>query len=359
MPSILDDFPFPFSDPRAQELQLTLTQLYPSVPQAITVAQRAGIDITFINAQQAPALFWHDVLHQSAGAGLTRPLVEEVRTLLNDRAPSRPFLDALLADQPVATAAEPRRADGSAVFLAGDDTIHEPEALLYRDDLTLQIGRVAALITALQRLLVLAPTVCRLVVDFSGTVMYGTAFRVADDMLLTNWHVLNHLDTGARATAVSAEFGYEDDGHGGVLAPVVIPCDVKTVVADKTDDWGVIRASQPLRPEWPIVKLSEAVDPVVGGLAFIVQHPSGERKRLGYVRNQVSAFNDRVVHYLTDTERGSSGSPIFDIQGKLIGLHHAGGAPQTVVGRSPMAKNEGIRISRVVAGLQAQGIDVP
>ena len=359
MPPILDAFPYPFSDPQAQELQQTLTQLYPSVPMAISVAQRAGIDITLINAQQAPALFWYDVLQQAAGAGLTRKLVKSVRELMNDRAPRRGFLDALLADQPTATPAEHRKPDGSAVFLEGDDTIFEPEALLYHDDLTLQIGRVPALIAALQRLLQLAPAVCRLVVDFSGAAMYGTGFRIADDLLLTNWHVLHHPQSGTRATAVTAEFGYEDDGHGGAIAPVDIPCDVTSIVADKADDWGVIRATQSLRPEWPIVKLSEAVDPTVGGPAYVVQHPSGERKRLGYVRNQVSTFDGRVVHYLTDTERGSSGSPVFDGAGRLIGLHRAGGSPQTVVGKPPMAKNEGMRIPRVIAGLQAQGTIVP
>jgi V8-like Glu-specific endopeptidase len=77
------------------------------------------------------------------------------------------------------------------------------------------------------------------------------------------------------------------------------------------------------------------------------------------VRNQVSSFDDRVLHYLTDTQQGSSGSPVFDAQGRLIGLHHAGGTPQQVIGKPPMAKNEGIRIPRVVAGLQAQNVDAP
>jgi len=66
-----------------------------------------------------------------------------------------------------------------------------------------------------------------------------------------------------------------------------------------------------------------------------------------------------VVHYLTDTQEGSSGAPVFDAQGKLIALHHAGGRPQEVAGRAPLKKNEGIRISRIVAGLTAQGVVFP
>jgi hypothetical protein len=41
------------------------------------------------------------------------------------------------------------------------------------------------------------------------------------------------------------------------------------------------------------------------------------------------------------------------------GLHHAGGTPQTVVGKPPMMKNEGIRIRRVIEGLTARNVDVP
>jgi V8-like Glu-specific endopeptidase len=79
---------------------------------------------------------------------------------------------------------------------------------------------------------------------------------------------------------------------------------------------------------------------------------------MGIIRNQVSFFDDRVVHYLTDTQVGSSGSPVFNEQGRLIALHHAGGRPQEVLGKPPLRKNEGIRISRIVESLRAQNVQV-
>jgi hypothetical protein len=355
MSSILDAFPYPWAEKEAQELHITLTRLYPTVTQAVDVAEKAGIEAIYLDTQQPVIFVWREILQRAGADGITRDLVGTIRDLLNERNPRRPFLDDLLADRPTTPDAEPRNPDGTPVFLKDDDTVSEPEALLYYDDLTIQIGRVPALIETLRRLLERAPAVCRLVVDVHGQGMHGSGFRIGPDLLLTNWHVL-HGEDGTPATAVTAEFGYEDDGKGGALAPTPVPCDVGSIVAEQADDWGVIKASQPLNDAWPIVKLSEAVDPVRNAPAYIVQHPGGDRKRLGFVRNQVSAFDDRVVHYLTDTQQGSSGSPVFDANGKLIGLHHAGGTPQVVVGKPPMAKNEGIRIPRVVAGLQARNV---
>ena len=108
-----------------------------------------------------------------------------------------------------------------------------------------------------------------------------------------------------------------------------------------------------------MLKLSEAVLPVPNAPVYIIQHPGGDRKRIGFVRNQVTDFDARVVHYLTDTQTGSSGAPVFDAAGKLVALHHAGGRPQEVVGKPPVKKHEGIRISCVLAGLRDRHIEVP
>jgi len=102
--------------------------------------------------------------------------------------------------------------------------------------------------------------------------------------------------------------------------------------------------------------VTKGVVPSVNDNAYIIQHPGGQHKRLGFVRNTVSDVADRVVHYLTDTEPGSSGGPVFDEQGQLIALHHRGGTPTEVAGKPPVSKNEGIRIDRVHEGLKAAGI---
>jgi V8-like Glu-specific endopeptidase len=356
--SFLDDLPYPWNKEEARELHKALTALYPSGQAAVLLARMAGIDGGSINGQQAPADVLRDILDEAARQGLGREIVATARDRLPPTAPRRSYFEALLANQLTSIDREPQGPGGEPGFIKNDDSISDPEALLYRDDLTLQIGRVPALIATLGRIVKLAPAVCRLTVDVSGREQTGSGFRIGNDRLLTNWHVV-HLTDGARATSVTAEFGYEDDGTGGLLAGVIVPCKVETIVTNQADDWAVIEASVPLEDSWPILNLADAADPVIGDPAYIVQHPLGERKRLGFVRNQISFFDDRVVQYLTDTQEGSSGSPVFDKMGRLIALHHVGGRPQDVTGRAPVKKNEGIRIARIVAGLQGQGVAVP
>jgi len=93
------------------------------------------------------------------------------------------------------------------------------------------------------------------------------------------------------------------------ISSTAIPLDIKSIQGDPKEDWAIIRGSLPNNAEVPILPLSGYAEPAVGGSAFIVQHPGGERKRIAYVRNQITDTNNEVVHYLSDTQAGSSGSP--------------------------------------------------
>ncbi len=70
----------------------------------------------------------------------------------------------------------------------------------------------------------------------------------------------------------------------------------------------------------------------------------------------VSAVTADRVQYLTDTQPGSSGAPVFDAEGRLIALHHRGGTPTQMTGKAPLTKNQGVRISKVHAGLKGLGL---
>lgn len=356
MLSILDEFPYPWQRKIAQQLHITLCQISPTVRNTMLAAEQSGIDTSQIYSDQSIYLVWANILTFASAHGLLKGLINDICNRLNPSSPARPFLHDLLLNKPIILKAEPRGKDGQPAFIAGTDEIKDEEALLYRDDLTLQIGRIPLLINSLQLMLGLSPAICKLDVQINTEQQYGTGFRIGADLLLTNWHVLHNGSTGNQATGVIAEFVYEDDGVGGTLISQPIHCDVRTIISCKEDDWAVITVLESMDDKWPAIKISEGVEPKLLSSAFIIQHPLGNTKRIGFIRNQVSDFDDRLVHYLTDTEEGSSGSPVFNQDGELFALHHAGGRPQEKIGRPPMIKNEGIRISRIAQGLNNKGV---
>ncbi|HEX7829966.1 MAG TPA: serine protease [Thermoanaerobaculia bacterium] len=353
MTTLFVDTKYPFHLAEGRELHRVLTLFYPTAKGAALVAEESDVDIAYINTDQAPVFVWREILKEAAASGVLRDLVVIARDR-HLRSPSRAFLDALLANETPTLSSEPRTSDGEPDFRSGNDEITAPEALLFHDDLTLEIGRVPWLVGVLQTLQTIAPSVCKFTVTRPGVSQNGTGFRIGEQLLLTNWHVLR-FDFGP-ATKIVAEFGFDDDGKGGSTNSTAYACDLASIRSNKDDDWGVIRTIQPLPATIPIVPLSGAPAPQLGDAAFLIEHPGGNRKRIAYVRNQITFLDNRVLHYLSDTAEGSSGAPVLNDQGQVIGLHHAGGRPQEIAGKPPLVKNEGIRIDAVLKGLNAAGV---
>jgi hypothetical protein len=357
MVPVVDDFPFPWHKLEAQELHKALCEIYPSSKSALFVAAKANLDTAMIHGDQAPYMVWIEVLGNGATANRNREIVRLARDQ-NPNNPRRPLLDALLAPAAaeIPLSHEPRADDGSPMFLRTSDDVTEPEALLFHDDLSLPIGRVEWMIQVLRQLQAIAPSVCRFHVNSSAGMQRGTGFRIGPRSVLTNWHVL-YLQ-GAKPDSVTAEFGYDDDGSGGGLPSKAFKCDVERIRGDEKDDWGVLETMEDLPGSIPTIRLADAAEPSMNEPAFIVQHPGGDRKRVTFVRNQITYFDDRVVHYLSDTQAGSSGAPVFNDQGRLIALHHAGGRPQEIAGKPPLRKNEGIRLPRILKQMVELGINL-
>jgi S1-C subfamily serine protease len=344
---ILDSFPFTFADVRAQELLKVLAALYPSQSAALLLVEPLGIDRGNLTPGLPPNNMWFELLPLLAGQGTLREAVEKAAAQF-PKNPRAEFLRDLLTDKPAPVNAEPP--EKQAPF---DDTVTEPEALLFFDDLTMPTGKVPSLIETLRKLLAVAPAVCLLRVENQYGSFYGTGFRISEQLVLTNHHVL--FPRGKKATGVLADFGFDVTATGSANQVTSLEGKIDSINGDKADDWAIVAVAG-MKAAWPILPLADLPQPKVGDPAYILQHPGGQHKRLGYVRNTVSAVSDRVIHYLTDTQPGSSGAPVFDAEARLIGLHHAGGQPVEVAGKPPVAKNEGIRMSRVVEGLRATNL---
>src|SRR5262249_48840109 len=58
---------------------------------------------------------------------------------------------------------------------------------------------------------------------------------------------------------------------------------------------------------------------------YIIGHPAGRDLELSLQDNYLLALNERLLHYRTPTEPGSSGSPVFEPEDwRVVGLHHKG-----------------------------------
>lgn len=92
--------------------------------------------------------------------------------------------------------------------------------------------------------------------------------------------------------------------------------------------------------------------------AYVVGHPLGGGLQLSLFDSVLLDICDdqRLVHYRTPTDPGSSGSPVFNAQWEVIALHHAGSiATPRLHGEGCYEANEGIALAAIRAGLRERG----
>lgn len=328
--------PLDLSDPAARDLWNLLASVYQSKPEVRDLTAQAGLVPIDFNWDQAIRWVWKDILTMAHRRARLRPLLEQIRRSGDTAVAAR--IDELVAAAPVTTTPAP--APDTTWNGFGDPGF---EKVIHAEPTLLDIA-------LLRRGVELGAAVCRLLVTMSGQNFYGTGFRIGEDLILTNHHVLFDRDN-APATAVEAWFGYERTFAGLDLAPTVVSGDPASIVGAADHDWAVVRTQGAMPADAPIIPLAGAEPVRVDDRVYIIQHPSGAPKKIGMIHNIVRYFDDDVVQYLTDTEGGSSGSPVFNEQWGLVALHHQ----WVQVPRNGVTeiRNQGRRIERVVAGLQA------
>ena len=193
----------------------------------------------------------------------------------------------------------------------------------YRGELERQIFDQPTLLDVafLQRGAELAPAVARQLVTLPGGRYYGSGFRIGEDLLLTNHHVLFGR-AGMKATGVEAWLHYELDITGRPREHQAIACRVDTIAGDEAHDWAVIRTGVPLPAGVPVLDLAVAGSVAADDRVYIIQHPNGGMKKIGMHHNVVRYADEDVVQCWTVTEPGSSGSPVFSERWELVARHH-------------------------------------
>ncbi len=211
----------------------------------------------------------------------------------------------------------------------------------------------------------------------------GTGFLVAPGLLLTNQHV---IEDSLQAHQMRVQFDFAEHTTQPVifglrpdLAFVSSPMeelDYTLIAVEPVGTDGV-----PLERYGWIALVSQIGKAMQGQRVNVIHHPGGKPKKVSLRQNFLALVLDDHLHYVTDTEPGSSGSPVFNDEWEVVALHHAsvniveedevrlyrdalGG--RVPIGVDPdqtfVQANEGVRISRVVRDIRrrvmAERVDV-
>jgi endonuclease G, mitochondrial len=224
--------------------------------------------------------------------------------------------------------------------------------------------------------------------DAHRRVGWGTGFLVTPNLLLTNHHVLDSMET-ARFSRV--EFDYEETFAGETLptATFDLAPDILFVShpARTGMDYALVAVHPRARPDSrrPDANLAEFGYNVLvrqegklvkGELIYCIHHPEGQPRSVNLRENRLMALDDPALqdlwmHYETDTESGSSGAPLYNYEWVVVGIHHmavekrdaegnilaiGGGRWTPAMGERQKwwYANEGLRISRFIADVEAQ-----
>jgi V8-like Glu-specific endopeptidase len=209
----------------------------------------------------------------------------------------------------------------------------------------------------------LVPSLSRPWGDFVGFMMSSWGKRswtcsgilIAPDLFLTNWHCGGLPQFSSKDGFWSKQivedtiidFSWDDDGLSREY--IATEC----LAADEELDFAVLKIeSLETGEEARAAVLSErsakAEEPI-----SIIHHPAAMRKHFSKCE-VVNTDDPTIFTHRCDTEAGSSGAPIFDSHGNVIGLHHHGFAVELKNNRCRDIDNlnKAIRMDKILSYLK-------
>ncbi|MBK8258768.1 MAG: trypsin-like peptidase domain-containing protein [Polyangiaceae bacterium] len=327
----LDQPTFPFHVPEADTLYKILYTTIWDPAEIRRLLAKANIDAGNMTIRGNPQLDWHSVLEKTALKGKSRLLVNTIANDSNYEGIHPILLEHLGNEPPAVRQAPPLKRKGNERRTGHDDTLLD--------------------IVFLEQGLIKARSVVHLEV-YGSERIYGTGFVISPNHILTNHHVL--FDNNKLATEVIAMFDYQMDANYQPRHTARISCSTDCTIrlSDPTHDWAVVELSEPTTASPLALDHKKTVRE--RNRVYIIQHPFGLPKKIALAHNEVCFVDDNVIRYLSDTEQGSSGSPVFNERWEVVALHHSW--VQTGSDSKPGdILNEGIAIARVSEGLMKKG----
>jgi len=238
---------------------------------------------------------------------------------------------------------------------------HQPEALVPLNVDTEALEKIIGSrndlyeIEWLEKAIKASKSVCKVELAGGGS---GTGWVYKNKYLITNNHVINSAEVAKKAKII---FNYQigrgtemksfrlDPSQGFFSSP---PTALDYVCVPVIDD-GTLSQYRSLEvdPSFPLE---------IGDLVNIIQHPMAGVKKIAMPDEIIGVWKEKNhLFYQVDTQAGSSGSPVFNQEWKVVALHHAGkdedqGGFAINEAGEMKAANRGIFISAIIDDLQGK-----
>ncbi len=152
----------------------------------------------------------------------------------------------------------------------------------------------------------------------------ATGFLIAPDILMTNNHVFENKEDAADATI---QFNYRLIADGSPAPVDEWECNPDELFKTNPSlDYSIVRlkakGDKKAGDTHGFFNLRHGVDAVANQRVNIIQHPGGRFQEIAFRDNLIKDVADTYIQYLTDTDYGSSGSPVLDDWFNVIALHN-------------------------------------
>lgn len=204
------------------------------------------------------------------------------------------------------------------------------------------------------RLLELALDAARAVVRIVTADSLGSGFLVGPGLIMTNHHVIGSQES---AQPSAFQFHYQLDKQLNPLPILAARAKPDGLFYTNPDlDVTVVEVLDAPADVAPLTLARRRVEK--DSRVNIIQHPGGHYKKISMQNNFVAFADARHLQYLTSTEPGSSGSPVFDNDFLVIGIHHSGGMLLEPGGEQKYLRNAGSSMIAVLDDLQASAPEI-
>jgi len=325
------------------ELSYYLASLYFKEDKIIDIIRKSGNSPEFFDSSTKATVYWGNIISYLETEENVKRLVE---TILKDNRQDDLYLQAFLKD-------ENTKFKTPYSNLKLDNPVKPTSEQLEK----VTSGSPTFLpISFLAKGLEKAKSVVKIITPMGS----GTGFIIANNYILTNNHVIGNIEVARHEfTRVLCNYEEEKEEELFKLAP------------DSSNGFATRKVN-----DWTAIKIDTSGTNIQGRLGLyghitlgrneakrddfvnIIQHPLGNRKQIALYHNLVLGANASRVHYLTDTQPGSSGSPVFNSKWEVVALHHAGGEMRVVDSDKTELVNEGISINLVLDELKEEKISL-